>query len=414
MSDVRPFRGLRPRVDLAAAVASPPYDVLDSSEAREMAAGNPHSFLHVDKAEIDLPPDADLYGEPVYRKSLENFTRMIEGGVLIRDENPCFYLYQLTREGRVQNGVAVGCSVEEVENGKIKKHEFTRRDKEDDRAKHMQLLRANPGPVLFTYRARPEIRALLRQITGAKAPEYDFTADDGVRHALWVIDGERDVQNVRDAFAGLDAIYVADGHHRTAAAKRMSDHFKARNPNHKGDESYNHFLAVCFPDDELHLLGYHKLVADLNGLEPADFLARVAEKFEITPDAAPEPEGQLSWGMHLDGRWYRLHAKAGSFPAGDPVGSLDGSILQENLIAPILGITDVRGDARIDFVGGARGAAELERRCKKDMRVAFAFAPVTVAQIMAISDADAVMPPKSTWFEPKLRSGLIVRCLDGE
>ncbi len=412
MSDIRPFRGLRPRLDLADQVPSPPYDVLDSGEARELAASNPHSFLHVVKAEIDLDPNADLYGDAVYEKSLENFNRMRDEGVLIQDETPCFYLYQLTREGRVQHGLAVGCSVAEVEEGKIKKHEFTRRDKEDDRAKHMQMLKANPGPVLFTYRSRPEIRALLKQLTGSKSPEYDFTADDGVRHALWVIDDDRDIANVQSAFTALDAIYVADGHHRTAAAVRMRDHYKSQNPGHTGNESYNHFLAVCFPDDELHLLGYNKLVADLNGLEPEAFLAKVAEKFEVTADAAPEPDGQLSWGMYLDNCWYRLNAKPGSFPADDPVGSLDGSILQENLIGPILGITDVRGDSRIDFVGGARGSAELERRCAKDMRVAFAFAPVTVAQIMAISDAKAVMPPKSTWFEPKLRSGLVVRSLD--
>ncbi len=411
MADIRPFPGLRPRSDLAAAVASPPYDVLDSSEARTMAAENPHSFLHVVKAEIDLPADADIHGEEVYERSAENFRGMIADGVLVQDDRPCFYIYRLTMGGNAQFGLAVGCSVAEYVAGRIKKHELTRRDKEDDRARHVEILQANAGPVLFTYRHDARIKSLVAELTERVEPDCDFVADDGVGHTVWVIGDPEDVARIRDAFAPLDALYVADGHHRTASAHRVRDIMQAKNPAHTGDEAYNHFLAVLFPDDELRLMGYHRLIKDLNGLSAAGFMDKVREKFDVVPTDTAEPSGQREWGMYLEGSWYNLKAKAGTFPADDPVASLDAAILQQNLLEPVLGIGDPRQDSRIDFVGGIRGTGELERRCALDMEVAFAFAPVSVAQIMAIADADAVMPPKSTWFEPKLRSGLVVRSL---
>ncbi|MCP4545030.1 MAG: DUF1015 domain-containing protein [bacterium] len=412
MSDIRPFPGIRPRPELADKVASPPYDVLNSDEARKVAQENPHSFLHVVKAEIDLDPGIDTHGDEVYKKSAANYRRMIADGVMIQDDKPCFYIYQLTMGDHVQHGLVVGCSVEEYEKGLIKKHEFTRRDKEDDRAHHVEILKANAGPVLFTYRQRDEIKNLVEELKGKGEPVYDFTADDAVRHVLWVIADEKDVVRIQDAFKPVDGIYVADGHHRTASAFRVRDIMKRQNPGHTGDEAYNHFLAVCFPDDELQLMGYNRVIKDLGGLSNDEFLTKLGEKFDCEPTDKPEPERQTTFGMHLDGNWYRVSAKAGTFPADDPVKSLDGSILQENLLAPVLGIGDPRTDSRIDFVGGIRGAGELERRCQTDCAVAFAFSPVSVAQIMAIADANDVMPPKSTWFEPKLRSGVVVRSLE--
>lgn len=408
MADIRPFAAFRPAPDLASRVASPPYDVLSSDEARVLAADEPLSFLHVVKAEIDLPPGAP--DEEVYERSAANLQRLIDDGVLVRDAAPAFYVYALTRGDHVQYGLAAGCSVAEVENGTIKKHEHTRRDKEDDRARHMQRLGVNAGPVLFTYRADPTVRRIIDRVR-AGTPDTDFVAADGVGHTLWPVSAPADVRALQDAFAGIDALYVADGHHRTAAACRTRDFLRDRSPGHTGREPYNHFLAVLFPDDELQLMGYHRVVADLHGLAPAAFLARVGEIMDVAPTDHPEPEGHHAWGMFLDGRWYRLAARPGTFPADDPVRSLDAAVLQELVLGPVLGIGDPRRDPRIDFVGGSRGTAELERRCGLDMAVAFAFAPASVAQIMAVADAGAVMPPKSTWFEPKLRSGLLVRSL---
>ena len=411
MADIRPFRGYHARPDLAAKVASPPYDVLDTEEARTMAAANPLSFLHVVKAEIDLDPGVDAHGDPVYERSAVNLRRFIDEGTLQRDEAECFYIYRLAAGGHEQFGLAAGCSLDEYERGLIKKHELTRRDKEDDRARHMEILQANAGPVLFTYRAADDIKGLVKRCCEAAAPRIDFRADDGVRHSLWVLGATDDIAALRGAFAAVESIYVADGHHRSAAALRVRNIMRARNADHDGSEPYNHFLAVLFPDDELRLQGYHRVLKDLNGLGAEDFMAKLGDKFSVESTDTPEPPGQQQFGMYLDGRWFRVAAKPGTFPADDPVRSLDGSILQENLLGPVFGIGDPRSDPRIDFVGGVRGTQELERRCAADMRLAFAFAPVSVAQIMAISDAGAVMPPKSTWFEPKLRSGLLVRSL---
>jgi uncharacterized protein (DUF1015 family) len=411
MADIRPFRAFRPRAEVAARVASPPYDVLNSDEARTMAADEPFSFLHVVKAEIDLPAADMNDAEKVYACSAANLNQLINDGVLVQDEKPALYIYRLQMGDHTQFGMAVGCSVDEYVSGAIKKHEFTRRDKEDDRARHMEVLGVNAGPVLFTYRPVDEIRQTIARLTEG-APAAEFTADDGIGHAVWVIDGADDIASLQKSFAGIDALYVADGHHRTASAHRVRDIYRDRNENHTGDEAYNHFLAVVFPEDELQLMGYHRVVQDLNGLSNDEYLAKVRDLFEVTETTDPAPAGHRQWGMFLAGQWYNIKARSGTFPADDPVRGLDAAILQELLLEPVLGIGDPRKDSRIDFIGGSRGFGELERRCNEDMAVAFAFAPASVSQIMAVADADAVMPPKSTWFEPKLRSGLLVRSLN--
>jgi uncharacterized protein (DUF1015 family) len=411
LSDIRPFRGLRPRADLVAKVASPPYDVLNSAEARVMAAGNPHSFLHVNKAEIDLPEDADVHGDAVYDKSAENFRRMIDEGIFVRDAAECYYIYRLRMGEHVQHGIVAGFSVQEYEDGLIKKHELTRREKEDDRARHVERLMANAGPVLLTHKNTPMLQDIVAGIT-LTDPHVDFTADDGIGHTVWVVDDALQVQAITEAFAAIAATYVADGHHRSASAFRVRNNLRAANPQHTGREGYNHFLAVSFPDDELLIMGYHRVVKSLNSLTEAEFMARVQEKFTVEETDVAEPRAPRTFSMYLDGQWYRLTARDGSFPADHPVKSLDCAILQDNLLAPVLGIEDPRTSNDVDFVGGIRGTIELERRCGLDMKVAFALYPVSCAQLMTIADAGEIMPPKSTWFEPKLRSGVIVRTLD--
>jgi len=411
LSDIRPFRGLRPRADLVAKVASPPYDVLNSAEARVMAAGNPHSFLHVNKAEIDLPEDADVHGDAVYDKSAENFRRMIDEGIFVRDAAECYYIYRLRMGEHVQHGIVAGFSVQEYEDGLIKKHELTRREKEDDRARHVERLMANAGPVLLTHKNTPMLQDIVAGIT-LTDPHVDFTADDGIGHTVWVVDDALQVQAITEAFAAIAATYVADGHHRSASAFRVRNNLRAANPQHTGREGYNHFLAVSFPDDELLIMGYHRVVKSLNGLTEAEFMARVQEAFTVEKTDVAEPQAPRTFSMYLDGQWYRLTARDGSFPADHPVKSLDCAILQDNLLAPVLGIEDPRTSNDVDFVGGIRGTIELERRCGLDMKVAFALYPVSCAQLMTIADAGEIMPPKSTWFEPKLRSGVIVRTLD--
>jgi len=408
MVDVKPFKGVRPRPDLVEKVASPPYDVLNSAEARVMAGENKHSFLHVVKAEIDLPEDADVHSDEVYQLSADNFRTMREEGVFIVDTTPCFYVYQLSSGDHVQKGLVVGASVSDYENNVIKKHELTRREKEDDRAKHVEMLQANAGPVLFTYKAADQINQIIDKVCSSSKPVYDFTADDGVGHVLWVIDDSNLVNQIQKGFESVDALYVADGHHRSASAYRVRDIMRDKNPNHTGDEEYNYFLAVLFPHDELKIMGYHRVVKDLNGNSSEEFLAKVADSFTVESTDVAEPQAPHQFGMYLDGQWYRLTAKDSICPADDPVKSLDVAILQDNLLAPILGIDDPRTNTRVDFVGGIRGTKELERRVAEDMAVAFSVGPVTVEQLMAIADDDAIMPPKSTWFEPKLRSGVVV------
>ncbi|MEP0774257.1 MAG: DUF1015 domain-containing protein [Acidobacteriota bacterium] len=410
MSDVRPFRALRPRSELAARLASPPYDVLSSEEARAMAAGNELSFLHVVKPEIDLPPEVDLYSDEVYAKGVANLRRLIASGVLVREERPAFYVYAQRMGEHRQFGLVCAASCAEYEQGLIKRHEFTRRDKEDDRTRHVAEQNANAEPVFFTYRRRDPINALVEEVVAA-APVYDFVADDGVGHTVWVVPEGLNAALTAE-FARVEALYVADGHHRTASAARVGLERRAVNPRHTGEEPYNYFMAVLFPHDQLKIMDYNRAVKDLAGRTPEEFLAALGHRFEVSPTDSPRPQAVHHFGMYLQGRWYRLVARPGTFPADEPVRSLDASILQENLLAPELGIADPRTDKRIDFVGGIRGLGELERRVQEGWAVAFALHPVTLEQLMAVADAGQVMPPKSTWFEPKLRSGLLVRTLD--
>ena len=415
MATVRAFRAIRPIPALANQVAALPYDVMNSAEAREMAAGNPHSFLHVDKAEIDLDPAIDLYDSRVYETARDNLNRMIAEGVFLQDDAPCLYIYKQVMNGRAQIGI-VGCtSIDEYSQNVIRKHELTRADKEQDRINHVDYCDANTGPIFLTYRAKDEINAAVDGQMAEKCPVYDFTSDDGIRHTVWVIDDPDVVEQLTDAFAGVENLYIADGHHRSASAVRVGGMRRQANPGYQGDEEFNFFLSVIFPDEQLYIMDYNRIVKDLNGLSKEAFLGQVSEKFLVTPyacDGALKPAEKHTFGMYLDGSWYLLAAKPDTFDPFDPVARLDVSILQNNLLHPILGIGDPRTDKRIDFVGGIRGLDTLSQRVDSGvMAVAFSMYPTTMDDLMDIADAGAIMPPKSTWFEPKLRSGLFIHKL---
>jgi uncharacterized protein (DUF1015 family) len=411
MARIQPFRGWRPRPEVCAQVASPPYDVLSSAEAREMAADNPLSFLHVVKPEIDLAPDINVYSPAVYARGAANLRRLMEDGVLIRDPAPSLYLYRQRMGDHVQTGLVAGASVDEYEADLIKKHENTRRVKEDDRTNHIDALNANTGPVFLTYRDRPEIDLLVGRLTAAD-PTYDFVAPDGIQHVLWVIGNPADRDALVREFALVPVLYVADGHHRSAAGTRIRALRRDANPSHTGEEPYNYFLSVIFPDNQMKILDYNRVVKDLNGLAPGEVVEKARQHFEVEATVDGRPDGVHSFGMYLDGNWYRLRARRAGIPDDDPVNRLDVAILQNNLLAPVLGIGDPRSDERIDFVGGIRGLGELEKRVNSgEWAVAFALYPTSIDQLFAVADAGLVMPPKSTWFEPKLRSGLIVRPL---
>lgn len=375
-----------------------------------MAEGNEISFLHINKPEIDLPREVALYDDRVYATGARNLRRFMATGVFVREAEPLFYIYQQRMGGHVQAGVVCAASCQEYADGLIKRHELTRKDKEDDRTRHTHELNANAGPVFLTYRKRPEIDAAVDAIRKGQ-PLYDFVAPDGIAHTVWPVPAEQNAA-FQAAFARVPALYVADGHHRAASAARVGLERKAANPNHRGDEPYNYFLAVLFPHDQLRILDYNRVVKDLNGLSPEQFLVKAAEKFTVAATGTPRPEAPRRFGMFLGGKWHRLEARPGTFPAGDPVRSLDVAILQENLLAPVLGVADPRTDKRVDFVGGIRGLGELEKRVREGWAVAFALYPTSLDQLMSVADAGLVMPPKSTWFEPKLRSGLLVRTLD--
>ena len=411
MADIRPFQGLRPKPELVQKVASPPYDVLNSQEARELAKDNPMSFLHVVKAEIDFGPDIDTHSDQVYKKGAENLQKFLRDGILIQDASPCFYIYQITMGSHTQLGLMLGASVDEYEKGFIKKHELTRRDKEDDRAHHVDILNANSGPVMLSYHANEEVDKHLETICSTSEPVYDFTAEDGIRHVLWVVSDPKDTERIQRNFLNVEAMYIADGHHRSAAAYRVRNIRKEQNPNHTGNEPYNHFLAVAFPDNQLQILGYHRAVKDLADIEPGEFIDKLTEYFDVSETDDPLPQKPRHFTMFLDGKWYGLVAKENSFPADNPVLSLDVSILQKNILESILDLYDIRTNDRIDFIGGIRGTKELEKRCNQDMRIAFALYPTSIGQLMSVSDSGKVMPPKSTWFEPKLRSGMVIRSL---
>jgi uncharacterized protein (DUF1015 family) len=412
MAQIQAFRAWRPRRDLAARITSPPYDVLSSEEAREMAQGNELSFLHVIKPEIDVAVGVDPYDPRVYAQGSESFRRLIDQGAMIREETSALYVYQQRMGNHTQAGLVAGASVDEYESGLIKKHEHTRPEKEDDRARHVDALNANAGPVFLTYVARQEIDRLILEIR-AGDPEYDFTSSDGIQHTLWIVSDQEEIETLLRAFEETPCLYVADGHHRSASAARVRAQRRDANTNHRGDEAYNYFLAVIFPHNQMKIMPYNRVVRDLAGMTPEAFLERIAEHFEVSRTDIPEPDRPRNYGMFLGGQWHRLLPRPGSFPEQHPVDSLDIAILQNNLLRPILGIQDPRRDRRIDFVGGIRGTGELERRCREDWAVAFALYPTSIQQLMTVADAGSVMPPKSTWFEPKLRSGLIVRSLDG-
>jgi uncharacterized protein (DUF1015 family) len=414
MSLIKPFRGLRPVAGRSDDVAAPPYDVVDRGEAKALAEGRPWSFLHISRPEIDLPDSTDPYDPAVYAKGRENLDRMIAEGVLGRDETPSYYAYRLTMGSHVQTGLVATASVEAYDQGRIKKHEFTRPVKEDDRVRQIDTLNAQTGPVFLVYRADALVDDILRHVTTAPA-EVDVTvARDGVRHELWRIADPALIGQLTAAFDAMDAIYVADGHHRSAAGSRVGNARREANPGHRGDESYNHFLSVIFPHDQMQILDYNRVVRDLNGLSKEDFLARVGEVFDLELSNGPvKPVRSGEYGMYLEGQWYRLTIHDERVPADDPVARLDVSLLQDNLIAPILGIDDPRRDDRIDFVGGIRGLEGLEKRVdQQGWVVAFSLYPTSMQALMDVADAGEVMPPKSTWFEPKLADGLVSHVLD--
>ena len=412
MSQIKPFCAYRPKAGLAEKVVSVPYDVINTREARQLAEGNPHSFLHVGRPEIDLPEGIDEHEDKVYATGVANLKKFIAEGTLVHDDKPCLYIYQQKMGDHVQAGLVCLCSVKEYEKDLIKKHEYTRKDKEDDRTRHVTEQNANAEPVFLTYRAVPYIDHVVDTVR-KDAPDYDIVTPDGIGHTVWTVRDEVMIGELVAFFNGVPALYIADGHHRTAAAIRYGQARRAATPNATGDEPFESFMAVVFPHNQLKIMDYNRVVKDLNGLSPEQFLAKVGEKFDIAPAAQPQPEKAASFGMFFQGKWHRLTAKAGSFPATDPVKSLDVSILQDNLLNPILGIQDPRTDKRIDFVGGIRGTQELEKRVNEGYAVAFAMFPTSLDQLMAVSDAGQIMPPKSTWFEPKLRSGLLVRVYEG-
>jgi len=411
MSKIQAFRAYRPASGMEEKVASPPYDVMNSAEARKMAEGNPESFLHVIKPEIDLPENVDLYSDLVYATARANFVKMIDNGFLIREEVPSLYLYKQIMNGHSQVGIVVGASVKEYEQNLIKKHEFTRKKKEDDRTRHVAEVNANAGPVFLTYRSQAEIDAKVNEIM-LTDPIYDFTAPDGVQHTVWVVSDVDDIKEFEKLFSAVPELYVADGHHRSASAARVGSDRRAVDSNPDGEKVYDYFLAVLFPHDQLAIMDYNRVVKDLNGLSKEEFLNKISEKFHVEPSSDRKPSAANMFGMYIDHQWYQLTAKPGSFPENDPVESLDVAVLQNNLLHPILAIGDPRVDERIDFIGGIRGMDELENRVNNGEAVAFSLFPTSIEQLMAIADADKVMPPKSTWFEPKLRSGLLVRSLE--
>lgn len=415
MVKIKGLRGIRPRQELAKEIASLPYDVLNSTEARLVAAGNPYSFLHIVKSEIDLPEDIDPYAAEVYRQAAKNLNNMLKKGWLIQDAQERIYVYRQIMAEHQQYGLVVDVSVNDYLEGKIRIHELTREDKERDRFNHVKFTNANTGPVFLTYPAVKQIDDLVGSITQSE-PTYDFIADDEIRHTVWIISNPDSIKSLIEQFDRIPFTYVADGHHRSKSAAMVGEMRRRSNPEHTGKEEYNWFLAVLFPHNQLKILDYNRTVKDLNGLTEAEFIAKISKMFEIfpVPDCvSAKPKSAHNFGMYLKNSWYLIKAKSGTFNPDDPVESLDVSILTRNILQPILGIGDLRKDQRIDFVGGIRGLAELEKRVNSnEMAVAFALYPISVTQLMAIADAGQILPPKTTWFEPKLRSGLIVHALD--
>ena len=417
MAVVKAFKGIRPVKELASKIAALPYDVMNSDEAREMVVGNPHSFLHVDRPEIDLDPSIDIHDPKVYEKARENLDKMISDGEYTQDKQPCLYIYRQIMNGRSQTGIVFCASIDDYINNVIKKHEFTRADKEADRINHVDYCDANTGPIFLTYKEdqiASEIIDAWIQNESKRKPIYNFVAEDGITHIVWVIDNEIIINEIVDLFKEVDYLYIADGHHRSASAVKVGLKRRAENPNYTGDEEFNYFLAVAFPDNDLMVMDYNRVVKDLNGMTKEELVVKLEEKFIVTKsenNAPVKPAKKHTFGMYVENKWYLLEAKDGIYNAEDPIDSLDVAILQNNVLTPILGIEDVRTSDRIDFIGGIRGLKELERRTNKDMKIAFSMYPTEVSDIMSVADIGEVMPPKSTWFEPKLRSGLFVHKL---
>jgi uncharacterized protein (DUF1015 family) len=402
---IHPFAGLRPAAGRAEDVVAPPYDVLSTAEARARAAGRPWSFLHISKPEIDLPEDTDPHAPDVYERAATNLQNMLQEGILVRDPEPCYYVYRLVMGEHCQTGLVAGASIAAYNSNQIRKHEFTRPEKEDDRVHQIEALNAQTGPVLLTCESRAEVDALLESVT-LGAPDVDLKADDGIGHALWVVRDQAMIDRISDAFNAMKALYIADGHHRSAAASRVA-------AGRGGDEAAAWFLTVIFPHRQMQILDYNRVVRDLAGLSAESFLARLADSFQVTPSAtAVQPQGPGNFGMYLAGQWYQLTIHPDKIPS-DPVGRLDVSLLADQLLAPVLGIEDPRRDTRIDFIGGIRGLAELVKRVDSgEMAVAFSMHATRMEDLMAVADAGEVMPPKSTWFEPKLADGLVSLVLD--
>lgn len=415
MATIKPFRGLRPPKELVEQVASRPYDVLNSEEARMEAAGNEKSLYHIIRPEIDFPAGTDEHAPEVYQKAAENFRKFQEKGWLVQDPKACYYVYAQTMHGKTQFGLVVCAYVPDYMEGIIKKHELTRRDKEEDRMKHVRVCNANIEPVFFAYPEDEDLDKIIWKYT-ATEPEYDFIAPiDGFGHTFWVIDNEEDIRKITEIFARIPALYIADGHHRSAAAALVGAEKAKENPNHRGDEEYNYFMAVCFPDKQLTIIDYNRVVKDLNGLTPQEFLIRLSKNFEVKDmgTAIYNPQALHNFSLYLEGHWYSLTAKPGTYKDDDPIGVLDVTISSTLILDEILGIKDLRTDKRIDFVGGIRGLGELKRRVDSgEMKMALALYPVTMRQLMDIADTGNIMPPKTTWFEPKLRSGLVIHKLE--
>ena len=411
---VKPFRALRPAAPLAERVASLPYDVMNRQEAAQMAEGNPYSFLHINRAEIDLPAAADDHAPEVYRQSRANLERFRAENILVQDDCPHYYIYRLIMNGRTQTGL-VGCTaVDDYIEGRIKKHEFTRPVKEQDRIDHFVACGCHTEAVLLTYRSDALIDQALLQWCDDYPAVYDFTTADGITHQFWVLTDEALTAQIKQRFAeAVPALYIADGHHRSASAAKVCQAYRAQHPNYTGEEDFNYFLAVMFPQDQLHIMDYNRVVSDLNGCTPEAFLTKLAASYTVTPveNGPYHPEAKHTFGLYLDGRWYKLAAHPDICPA-DVTEGLDAAILQNTVLAPILGILDPRKDTRIDFVGGIRGLEELERRCQTDMQLAFALYPTDINDVLSVADSGRVMPAKSTWFEPKLASGLFLHLLE--
>ena len=408
---VKPFRGIRPPQALAKQVSSRPYDVLNSDEARQEAAGNPMSLYHIIKPEINFEIGTDEHDARVYAVAREQFDLFREEGWLVQDEQECYYIYAQTMNGRTQYGLVLAAWVEDYMEGRIMKHELTRRDKEEDRMKHVRVNNANVEPVFFAYPHREDLDSIIAEVVAGE-PEYDFVSDlDGFGHTFWVIRDAETIAKITEIMAAIPAMYIADGHHRSAAAALVGNEKKLQNPNHQGDEEYNYFLAVCFPDNQLHIMDYNRVVRDLNGMTETEFLQALTADFEVTDMGTDtyRPDALHTFALYLGGHWYKLVAKAGRYDDQDPIGVLDVTISSNLILDNLLGIKDLRSDKRIDFVGGIRGLEELSRRVDSgEMKMALALYPVTMQQLMRISDTGNIMPPKTTWFEPKLRSGLII------